>query len=57
MIKLEVPKKLPNNKLESIGISKSTNEGHLKLWQGYAEKNNTIVDDLDEIKDLKKEKK
>jgi Fe-Mn family superoxide dismutase len=54
VIKLEVPKKLPNNKLESIGISKSTNEGHLKLWQGYAEKNNTIVDDLDEIKDLKK---
>lgn len=53
MIKLIVPKDLPKNKLESVGISKATNEGHLKLWQGYVEKNNAIVTDLDAKKDLK----
>lgn len=53
MIKLIVPKDLPKNKLESAGISKATNEGHLKLWQGYVEKNNAIVTDLDVKKDLK----
>lgn len=54
MIKIEVPKSLPKNKLNLIGISESTNKEHLKLWQGYAEKNNSIVDELDKIKDLKK---
>ena len=54
MIELEVPKSLPTNKLNKIGISKATNEGHLKLWQGYAEKNNAIVKALDTKKDLKK---
>jgi Fe-Mn family superoxide dismutase len=53
VIKLIVPKDLPKNKLESAGISKATNEGHLKLWQGYVEKNNAIVTDLDVKKDLK----
>lgn len=53
MIKLIVPKDIPKNKLESVGISKATNEGHLKLWQGYAEKNNAIVVALDVKKDLK----
>jgi len=53
VIKLIVPKDLPKNKLESVGISKATNEGHLKLWQGYVEKNNAIVTDLDAKKDLK----
>ena len=53
MIKLIVPKDLPKNKLESVGVSKATNEGHLKLWQGYVEKNNAIVTDLDAKKDLK----
>jgi Fe-Mn family superoxide dismutase len=54
MVILDVPKSLPVNKLESIGISKKTNEGHLKLWQGYAEKNNDVVKALDANKDLKK---
>lgn len=54
MIKLEKPNKLPANKLTSIGVSQNTNEQHLKLWQGYVEKNNAIVEELDAIKDLKK---
>jgi Fe-Mn family superoxide dismutase len=54
VIKLSVPQKLPENKLESVGVSKTTNQNHLKLWQGYAEKNNTIVQLLQGKKDLKK---
>lgn len=54
MINLEVPKNLPANKLESIGLSKTSIQNHLKLWQGYAEKNNAVVKALDVVKDLKK---
>ncbi len=54
MLKLKVPKNLPPNKLEAIGVSEKTNEGHLKLWQGYAEKNNQIVEQLKSNKELKK---
>ena len=54
MIKLEIPDALPKNKLESIGVTSKTNKEHLKLWQGYAKKNNDIVEALDTIKDLKK---
>ena len=47
MLAVDVPKVLPKNKLESIGISRQTNQSHLKLWQGYAEKFNKTVGDLD----------
>lgn len=53
MIQIDVPKNLPKNKLETIGISKKTNDDHLKLWQGYAEKNNKLVKDLNVNKNLK----
>lgn len=48
-----MPKKLPENKLESIGVSEETNKAHLILWQNYAKKNNEIVELLDQRKDLK----
>jgi Fe-Mn family superoxide dismutase len=53
VIKLDIPKELPKNKLTSVGISKATNEEHLKLWQGYAKNNNKIVEALNVKKNLK----
>ena len=53
MVKLEIPKKLPENKLESVGISEKTNLEHLKLWQGYAKNNNKAVEALNTKKNLK----
>jgi len=53
MVKLEIPKELPKNKLEKAGISKKTNEEHLKLWQGYAKNNNKAVEALNQRKNLK----
>ena len=53
MVKLEIPKELPVNKLNKIGVSKKTNEEHLKLWQGYAKNNNKAVEALDQRKNLK----
>ncbi len=54
MTELTIPKNLPKNKLETVGISKKTNQEHLKLWQGYAEKNNQITKELAKKKDLSK---
>lgn len=53
MVKLDIPKELPKNKLQKAGISKKTNEEHLKLWQGYAKNNNKTVQDLNTRKNLK----
>jgi Fe-Mn family superoxide dismutase len=53
VVKLEIPKELPANKLNKIGVSKKTNEEHLKLWQGYAQNNNKAVEALDQRKNLK----
>ena len=53
MVKLDIPKELPKNKLKKIGVSEKTNEEHLKLWQGYAKNNNKAVEALNQRKNLK----
>lgn len=53
MVKLDIPKQLPENKLSSVGISEKTNLEHLKLWQGYAKNNNKAVEALNTKKNLK----